>query len=76
MQSSALHIHNQIDMQSSEKNLEIAMRIKPSIASGGYFFTDLNGFQMQRRKIYSKLPLQANFYPMPTMAFVQDKNSR
>jgi hypothetical protein len=26
---------------------------------------------MIRRKRYDKLPLQANFYPVPTMAYIQ-----
>lgn len=40
------------------------------------FYTDLNGFQLVRRKMNNKLPLQGNFYPMPTMAMVQDSNQR
>jgi alpha-mannosidase II len=40
------------------------------------FFTDLNGFQMQRRKTLQKLPLQANFYPVPALIFLQDSKSR
>ena len=33
-------------------------------------------FQMIKRKRYDKLPLQANFYPVASMAYIQDKSSR
>ena len=33
-------------------------------------------FQMIRRKRYAKLPLQANFYPLPSLGYVQDAQSR
>ncbi|KAG8575395.1 hypothetical protein GDO81_009541 [Engystomops pustulosus] len=57
-------------------NKEIAMRLSSDIQSGDTFFTDLNGFQVQTRKFFKKLPLQANFYPMPAMAYIQDEQSR
>ena len=53
------------------------MRLKSSINNDmGTFYTDLNGFQLTRRKTYSKIPLQGNFYPMPTAAVLQDNNNR
>ena len=33
-------------------------------------------FQMQKHKTYDKLPLQANVYPMPTQAFIEDSKNR
>ncbi|XP_032650078.1 alpha-mannosidase 2x isoform X1 [Chelonoidis abingdonii] len=57
-------------------NKEMALRLSTSIASEDTFFTDLNGFQIQPRRFLKKLPLQANFYPMPGMAYIQDKQSR
>lgn len=31
---------------------------------------------MQKRKTLDKIPIQANFYPLPAMAFLQDKSTR
>ena len=53
------------------------MRLRSTVAnSDGVFFTDLNGLQLVRRKTMAKLPLQGNFYPMPTMALLQDATHR
>ncbi|XP_053220278.1 alpha-mannosidase 2x isoform X1 [Podarcis raffonei] len=57
-------------------NKELALRFSTDIESKGTFFTDLNGFQIQPRQYLKKLPLQANFYPMPVMAYIQDARSR
>ncbi|XP_009992596.1 PREDICTED: alpha-mannosidase 2x [Chaetura pelagica] len=51
-------------------NKELALRFTTDIESDDAFFTDLNGFQIQPRRYQRKLPLQANFYPIPAM--VQD----
>ncbi|NXE68227.1 MA2A2 mannosidase, partial [Calcarius ornatus] len=57
-------------------NKELALRFSTDIESDDTFFTDLNGFQIQPRRYQRKLPLQANFYPMPAMAYIQDMQSR
>uniref|UniRef100_A0A8D1BXJ5 Alpha-mannosidase n=1 Tax=Sus scrofa TaxID=9823 RepID=A0A8D1BXJ5_PIG len=57
-------------------NKELALRIHTDINSQATFFTDLNGFQVQPRRFLKKLPLQANFYPMPVMAYLQDAQNR
>lgn len=31
---------------------------------------------MLRRKRFTKLPIQANYYPIPTMAYIEDSNTR
>nr|KAG5689842.1 hypothetical protein BaRGS_012192 [Batillaria attramentaria] len=72
----SLDIHNIVDIR-NQGNKEIAMRINTDIANTDrVFFTDLNGFQMQRRQTLDKLPLQANVYPMPSTFFMQDSKSR
>jgi alpha-mannosidase II len=58
------------------KDTELALRLSTGIKNGAEFFTDLNGFQMIRRKTYDKLPLQGNVYPMPTMAYIEDDYMR
>lgn len=41
------------------------------------FYTDLNAFQMTKRVArLEKLPVQANFFPMPSTACLQDKKTR
>lgn len=72
-----LMIENDIDLTSpAMNNREIGMRISSDLNSGDVFFTDLNGFQMIKRKRYAKLPIQANFYPLPSMGYIQDTGSR
>ncbi|KAK3002316.1 hypothetical protein RJ639_021441 [Escallonia herrerae] len=50
---------------------ELIVRYKTDIDSKRIFYSDLNGFQMSRRQTYDKIPLQGNFYPMPSLAFMQ-----
>ncbi len=53
------------------------MRFRSSINNAnGTFYTDLNGFQLTRRRTNNKIPMQGNFYPMPTTSLLQDKDSR
>lgn len=68
-------INNEVDVRRMN-NQELAMRISTDLKTGDTFFTDLNGFQMIKRKKLAKLPLQANFYPVPSMAYIQDESSR
>ncbi|XP_075993471.1 alpha-mannosidase 2 isoform X2 [Genypterus blacodes] len=71
----SLEISNTVDIR-SEVNRELVMRLVSDVASGNRFYSDLNGFQMQQRRSLTKLPLQANFYPMSSASFLQDASSR
>ncbi|XP_076439232.1 alpha-mannosidase 2x-like [Babylonia areolata] len=72
----SLDMHNIVDIRSLN-NREISLRINTDISNPErVFYTDLNGFQMQRRQTYDKLPLQANVYPMPAAMFLQDPSTR
>ncbi|XP_041916273.1 alpha-mannosidase 2 [Alosa sapidissima] len=75
LEGQSAEICNSVDIR-GEFNREIAMRIKSDLNSKDRFFTDLNGFQIQPRRTMSKLPLQANFYPMTSMAYLQDPSLR
>ncbi|MFS8011185.1 putative glycosidase [Helianthus anomalus] len=56
---------------------ELVVRYKTDIDNKRIFYSDLNGFQMSRRETYDKIPLQGNYYPMPSLAFMQEsKGSR
>ena len=76
VQPLGVHVHNDVDVRSGYDNKEIVMRITSDVRSGDKFYTDLNGFQIQERTNYEKLPLQANFYPIPAMAYIQDGKTR
>ena len=71
----APQIINEVDITRTN-NYELAMHLTTGLQTGGNFVTDLNGFQLIRRKTLAKLPLQANYYPMPSTAFVEDDEAR
>ncbi|VDN35434.1 unnamed protein product [Gongylonema pulchrum] len=75
MLSQFIEIENVVDLRAT-KNFEMAMRLQTTIESGDEFFTDLNAFQMIKRRRFEKLPLQAHFYPMSASAFIEDKSLR
>ncbi|KAF7819644.1 alpha-mannosidase 2-like [Senna tora] len=55
---------------------ELIVRYKTDIDNKRIFYSDLNGFQMSRRETYDKIPLQGNYYPMPSLAFLQGSNGQ
>ncbi|QCD94971.1 alpha-mannosidase 2 isoform X1 [Vigna unguiculata] len=55
---------------------ELIVRYKTDIDNKKVFYSDLNGFQMSRRETYDKIPLQGNYYPLPSLAFIQGSNGR
>uniref|UniRef100_A0A7N0ZZ82 Alpha-mannosidase n=1 Tax=Kalanchoe fedtschenkoi TaxID=63787 RepID=A0A7N0ZZ82_KALFE len=57
-------------------NKELIARYKTDIDNRRIFYSDLNGFQMSRRETYDKIPLQGNYYPMPSLAFMQGSDGR
>lgn len=75
IEGQSMEVSNIVDIRSVH-NYEIVMRISSKINSQNRFYTDLNGYQIQPRRMMSKLPLQANVYPMSTMAYIQDTEHR
>lgn len=75
LEGQSLEVSNIVDIR-GEYNRELAMRISSDINSRNRFYVDLNGYQIQPRLTMSKLPLQANIYPMTTMAYIQDSGVR
>ncbi|CAF1697473.1 unnamed protein product [Brassica oleracea var. botrytis] len=55
---------------------ELIVRYKSDIDNKKVFYSDLNGFQMSRRETYDKIPLQGNYYPMPSLAFIQGSSGQ
>ncbi|KAF9623301.1 hypothetical protein IFM89_000790 [Coptis chinensis] len=55
---------------------ELIVRYKTDLDNRRVFYTDLNGFQTSRRETYDKIPLQGNYYPMPSLAFLQSSNGQ
>ncbi|XP_023068028.1 alpha-mannosidase 2 isoform X1 [Piliocolobus tephrosceles] len=75
LEGQSVEVSNIVDIR-KVYNREIAMKISSDIKSQNRFYTDLNGYQIQPRMTLSKLPLQANVYPMTTMAYIQDAKHR
>ncbi|XP_069949853.1 alpha-mannosidase 2x-like isoform X2 [Cherax quadricarinatus] len=70
-----VEINNLVNIK-LERNYEFAMRLNTDIKNGDVFYTDLNGFQVNKRTRYDKLPIQANYYPIPSLAYIQDDDTR
>ncbi|XP_049886322.1 alpha-mannosidase 2 isoform X2 [Pectinophora gossypiella] len=78
--SRGVFMETTVDFESPPKNreTELFMRIQTDIQNGEVpeFYTDQNGFQYQKRVKVSKLGIEANYYPITTMAWLQDEETR
>lgn len=72
---SSLEIRNIVDI-GDMLNTEIVMRMSTGIDSQDTFYTDLNGMQFIKRRRFTKLPLQANYYPIPAGIYIEDERLR
>ncbi|CAH2208459.1 jg20061, partial [Pararge aegeria aegeria] len=75
-----VQIENIVDFENPPKNreTELFMRMQTNIQNGEVpeFYTDQNGLHYQKRLKVIKLGIEANYYPITTMAWLQDEESR
>lgn len=76
----AILLENTIDFESPPKNreTELFMRLVSDIQNGEppEFYTDSNGFQMQKRIKIDKINIEGNYFPITTMTYVEDDDAR
>ena len=60
----------------SKDNEEWFVRFGGDISNSGVFHTDLNGFNFDTHKFRSDMPIQSQVFPMPTLASIEDENTR
>uniref|UniRef100_A0A336LZM5 Alpha-mannosidase n=1 Tax=Culicoides sonorensis TaxID=179676 RepID=A0A336LZM5_CULSO len=75
IRDNSIEIRNTIDINGMD-NTEIVMRLSTNIDSEEIFYTDLNGLNYAKRERFSKIPLQANYYPIPTGIMIEDESTR
>ncbi|CAG7834650.1 unnamed protein product [Allacma fusca] len=73
--SNSIEVENIIDIR-EKQNYELIMRVSTEIQNEDIFYTDSNGYQMMRRKRLPSNPIQGNYYPVATSAFIEDSNLR
>lgn len=78
--SEAIYLRNVIDFETPPKNreTEMFMRLQTDILNGDppEFYTDLNGHQMIKRTKIERIGIEGNYFPITTMAYIQDNAHR
>ncbi|XP_051175435.1 alpha-mannosidase 2 isoform X2 [Leptopilina boulardi] len=78
--SEAIHLRNIVDFETPPKNreTEMFMRLQTDILNGDppEFYTDLNGHQMIKRTKIERIGIEGNYFPITTMAYIQDNTHR
>ncbi|KAF9411276.1 hypothetical protein HW555_009890 [Spodoptera exigua] len=78
--SSAIYMESKVDYEISPKyrELELFLLVQTDINNGNppEIFTDNNGFQYTARILNISRRVESNMYPITSMAFIQDKNTR
>ena len=79
IQNKGIYVENNFDFGPSENHndVDLIMRIKSGdVKNGNEFYTDMNGFQMQKRKLIPKINVEGNYYPITTMTYMEDRSTR
>nr|CAD7194156.1 unnamed protein product [Timema douglasi] len=78
--SEGIYIENIIDFEAPPKNreTELFMRVVTDISNGDppEFYSDLNGFQIQKRVKVERIGIEGNYFPITSMAYIQDSSRR
>ncbi|KAK6617362.1 hypothetical protein RUM43_014371 [Polyplax serrata] len=78
--SEGIYIENVVDFESPPKNreTELFMRVVSDITNGDppEFYSDLNGFQVQKRVKVERIGIEGNYLPITTMAYIEDNKRR
>ncbi|XP_076235617.1 alpha-Mannosidase class II b [Calliopsis andreniformis] len=76
----AIYVRNIVDFETPPKNreTEMFMRLQTDILNGDppEFYTDLNGHQMIKRTKIERIGIEGNYFPITTMAYIEDTNHR
>ncbi|GAB0093322.1 Alpha-mannosidase [Sergentomyia squamirostris] len=76
----AVYIENDVDFEPPPKNreTELFMRLVTDIENGEVpeFYSDLNGFQFQKRVKVNQIGIEGNYFPITSAAFIQDDRLR
>ncbi|CAG7712469.1 unnamed protein product [Allacma fusca] len=75
IESNAIQVELLIDVR-EKYNYELIMRLETDIKSEDKFYTDSNGFQMLKRRYFYNVPVQGNYYPVASSAYIEDPNLR
>ena len=64
------------EVELTERNEEWFVRLETGVRNQGVFHTDLNGFNFDTHVFRKDRPIQAQVYPMPTLACIEDGRTR
>ena len=77
IQGKGIHIKTEVDMNiAGMKNMEVILRLSTSVKNGANFFTDQNGYQLMGRETNPEGKIESNYYPITTMAILEDELKR